>query len=98
MLTTRRSRPKCSRSNPGSTSGRAVDLQRRFILLVAVAVLVVAGLLPLAAILSGSVIVDGTITLQAYRKLLADPERYLNSVGHTLTLAGLTAAIASRSL
>ena len=70
-------------------------MQRRFILLVAVAVLVVAGLLPLAAILSGSVIVDGTITLQAYRKLLADPERYLNSVGHTLTLAGLTAAIAS---
>ena len=57
--------------------------------------LVVAGLLPLAAILGGSVIVDGTFTLQAYRKLFADPERYFDSVAHTLTLACLTAAIAS---
>src|SRR4051794_33981650 len=41
--------------------------------------------------LSGSFVVDGTMTLQVYRKLFADPGRYLDSVANTLTLAALTA-------
>ena len=67
---------------------------RRFALLSAVAVVLVAGLLPLLAMLAGSVVVDGTVTLSVYRKLFADPGRYLASLMHTLTLAGLTAALA----
>jgi iron(III) transport system permease protein len=67
---------------------------RRFALLSAVAVVLVAGLLPLLAMLAQSLVVDGTVTLSVYRRLFADPGRYLSSLMHTLTLAGLTAGIA----
>ncbi|MEO8628140.1 MAG: iron ABC transporter permease [Betaproteobacteria bacterium] len=69
-------------------------MQRRLTLLSAVAVVIIAGLLPLAAMMIGTVTVDGTLTLSVYRKLFGDPARYLNSVSHTLVLAGLTAVIA----
>ena len=69
-------------------------MSRRLTLVSAVAVLLIAGLLPLAAILQESVTVDGMITLSVYRKLFAHPTNYLGSISHTLLLATLTAAIA----
>src|SRR5581483_11269041 len=90
----RRSPPKCSTSSPGSAIGWAIELQRRLTLYSAVAVLIIAGLLPLAAMLGRSMTSDGTLTLSVYRKLFADPTRYLSSLIHTLSLAGSTTAIA----
>ena len=69
-------------------------LPRRLTLLGAVAIVIIAGLLPLVAMLSGSVTVDGAITLSVYRKVFAGPAHYLSSVGHTLALAGLTTLLA----
>lgn len=67
-------------------------MERRLALLLAVLALVVAGLLPLAAMLCKSIVVDGTLTLAVYEKLFAHPGRYAASIGHSFALAGLTAA------
>ena len=66
-------------------------MERRLILLLVVVALIVVGLLPLAAILGKSVFVDGRLTLATYQKLLADPWRQWIPMGHSLTLATLTA-------
>jgi iron(III) transport system permease protein len=69
-------------------------LQRRLTLYTAVAVLIIAGLLPLVAILAKSFLLDGTVTLSVYRKLFSDPTRYLSSFSHTISVAAATTAIA----
>ena len=47
-------------------------MERRLALSLVVVVLVVVGLLPLAAMLGKSFFVDGGLTLAAYEKLFAD--------------------------
>jgi len=70
-------------------------LERRLTLLLVVAVLVVVGLLPLAAMLGKSFFVDGRLTLAVYEKLFANPRQYWVPIGHSLTLATLTAGAAT---
>jgi iron(III) transport system permease protein len=66
-------------------------LERRLVLLLVVVALVVVGLLPLAAMLGKSIFVDGRLTLAVYEKLFANPGQYWAPIGHSLTLASLTA-------
>ena len=47
-------------------------MERRLTLLLVVVVLVVVGLLPLAAMLGKSIVVDGRLTLGVYEKLFAN--------------------------
>ena len=67
-------------------------MQRRLTLLLVIFVVVVAGLLPLTAMLAKSLSVDGQWTLAVYARLFADPAQHWTPIGHSLTLAGLTAA------
>src|SRR5437867_223854 len=53
--------------------------------------LVIVGLLPLAAMLGKSVFVDGRLTFAVYEKLFANPRQHWAPIGHSLTLASLTA-------
>ncbi len=66
-------------------------MARRLTLLLVVFALVVVGVLPLAAMLGKSVFVDGRLTLVAYQKLFVDPWQQWIPMGHSLTLATLTA-------
>jgi iron(III) transport system permease protein len=70
-------------------------LQRRLTLLLAVLALAVVGLLPLVAMVVTSVFVDGKLTLATYTKLLSNPLQYWIALGHSLTLATLTAVCAT---
>ena len=56
--------------------------------------LVIAGLLPLVAMLGKSVFVDGKWTFAVYAKLFANPWQYWASFEHSLTLATLTTGCA----
>ncbi|MEO8157562.1 MAG: iron ABC transporter permease [Betaproteobacteria bacterium] len=67
---------------------------RRVTLLLVVAALVIAGLLPLAAMLGKSVFVDGRWTFALYEKLFANPRQYWMPMEHSLALATLTAGCA----
>lgn len=67
-------------------------MERRVTLLLVVFALVVVGLLPLAAMLGKSIFVEGRFTLAIYEKLFANPRQYWTPIGHSLTLATLTAA------
>jgi iron(III) transport system permease protein len=69
-------------------------LGRRLTLLLVVVVLVVVGLLPLAAMFGKSIVVNGRLTLAVYEKLFANPRQYWVPIGHSLTLATLTAGCA----
>jgi len=66
-------------------------LQRRLTLLLAVLALAVVGLLPLVAMVVTSVFVSGKLTLAIYTKLLSNPLQYWIALGHSLTLATLSA-------
>jgi iron(III) transport system permease protein len=66
-------------------------LERRLTLLLVVFALIVVGLLPLAAMLSKSIFVDGRLTLVLYEKFFANPRQHWASIGHSVTLATLTA-------
>lgn len=66
-------------------------MERRLTLLVVVLALVIAGLLPLVAMLGNSIFVDGRLTLAVYQKLFANARQYSTPIGHSLTLAALTA-------
>ena len=66
-------------------------MERRLTLLLVVVVLLVVGLLPLAAMLGRSILVDGRLTLAVYAKLFAHPGRYWVPIAHSVTLAALTA-------
>lgn len=66
-------------------------MERRLTLLLVVFVLVIVGLLPLAAMLAKSLFVDGRLTLAVYQKLFANPRQHWESIGHSLTLAISTA-------
>jgi len=66
-------------------------LERRVTLLVVVVVLVIVGLLPLAAMFGKSIIVDGRLTLGVYEKLFANGRQHWPPIGNSLTLATLTA-------
>lgn len=66
-------------------------MARRLTLLVVVAVLVIVGVLPLAAMLGKSIFVDGRWTLAIYAKLLANPGQHWVPIGHSLALATVTA-------
>ena len=70
-------------------------MERRLTLLLVVFALVVVGLLPLVAMLGKSLFVDGRLTLAVYEKLFANPRRYWAPIGHSLTLATLTAGCAT---
>ena len=70
-------------------------MDRRLALLLAVLALVVAGLLPLAAMLYESFVLDGRPTLAIYARLFAHPGRHATSIGHSLQLAALTAGCAT---
>ena len=70
-------------------------MERRLALSLVVVVLVVVGLLPLAAMLGKSFFVDGGLTLAAYEKLFADSGQHWAPIGHSLTLATLTAGAPS---
>jgi iron(III) transport system permease protein len=59
--------------------------------MLAVFALTVAGLLPLAAMLGQSVLIDGRLTLTTYQKLFANPWQQWIPMGRSLTLATLTA-------
>ena len=67
-------------------------MQRRVTLLLVVAVLVIVGLLPLAAMLGRSIFEDGRLTLAVYEKVFANPGQLWASIGHSLALATLTVA------
>jgi iron(III) transport system permease protein len=69
-------------------------LSRRLTLLMVVAVLIVAGLLPLAAMLGKSIYVDGYFTLSVYANLFANPRQHWIPIEHSLRLASLTALCA----
>lgn len=69
-------------------------MQRRLTLWLAVVAFLVSGLLPVAAILAKSLIVNGELTLAVYAKLFATPWQQWAALGHSLTLASLTAALA----
>jgi iron(III) transport system permease protein len=60
-----------------------------------VGVLLIVGLLPLAAMLANSFFVDGVWTLATYRKLFGRGWRQWIPMGHSLTLATLTAGCAT---
>ena len=66
-------------------------MERRLTLLLVVFTLVIVGLLPLAAMLGKSVFVDGRFTLAVYEKLFANPRQHWAPIGHSLTLASLSA-------
>jgi iron(III) transport system permease protein len=66
-------------------------LDRRLTLLLVVLALVIVGLLPLAAMLGKSIYVDGRLTLAIYQELFANSRQYTTPIGHSLTLAVLTA-------
>jgi len=70
-------------------------LQRRLTLLLAVLALAVVGLLPLVAMVVTSVFVSGKLTLAIYTKLLSNPLQYWIALGHSLTLATLSAVCAT---
>jgi iron(III) transport system permease protein len=66
-------------------------LERRLTLLLVVFVLVIVGLLPLAAMLGKSLFAEGRLTLAAYQALFSDSwERWI-PMGRSLALATLTA-------
>lgn len=67
-------------------------MERRITLILAVAVLVIIGPLPLVAMFGQSIDVDGRLTLATYARLFADPQRYGVTISHSLTLASLTSA------
>ena len=66
-------------------------MERRLALWLVVAVLAIVRLLPLAAMLGKSVLLDGRLTLAVYAKLFANPGQLWVPIGHSLTLAALTA-------
>jgi len=67
-------------------------LQRRLALILAVAALGVAGLLPLLAMLAQSLIVEGRFTLAAYHRVFDGWQVYQLPAVHSLVLAALTSA------
>ena len=67
---------------------------RRVSLVLVCLALVIVGLLPLAAMLTKSVLVDGKWTLAVYEKLFANPVQYWTPLWHSLALATLTAGCA----
>ena len=66
-------------------------MERRLTLLLVVVVLVIVGLLPLAAMFGKSIVVDGKLTLAVYAKLFANGRQHWPPFGHSLLLATLTA-------
>ncbi|MEO8007327.1 MAG: iron ABC transporter permease [Betaproteobacteria bacterium] len=69
-------------------------MQRRLTLLLVVGALVVIGLLPLGMMLGKSLFVDDSLTFAVYEKLFADTREHWAPLGHSLTLACLTAGLA----
>ena len=66
-------------------------MERRLTLLLVVVVLVIVGLLPLAAMCGKSIVIDGRLTLAVYAKLFANGRQHWPPFGHSLLLATLTA-------
>ena len=66
-------------------------MQRRLTLLLVVALLAVIGLLPLGIMLGKSLFVEGNLTFAVYQKLFANARDIWAPIGHSLTLASLTA-------
>jgi len=69
-------------------------LQRRITLLLVVGALVIIGLLPLGMMLGKSFVVDDRLTFAVYEKLFANAREQWAPLGHSLTLASLTAGFA----
>jgi iron(III) transport system permease protein len=69
-------------------------LPRRLTLLLVVGALLIIGLLPVGMMLSKSFFVDGKFTLAVYERLFANAREYWAPIGHSLTLASLTAGFA----
>jgi iron(III) transport system permease protein len=65
-------------------------LERRLTLLLAVFMLVVVGLLPLAAMFGKSIVVDGRLTFGVYEKLFANGPQHWSPIRNSLTLAAMT--------
>jgi iron(III) transport system permease protein len=70
-------------------------LQRRITLLLVVVALVIIGLLPPGMMLGKSFVVDDRLTFAVYEKLVANASEYWAPIGHSLTLASLTAGFAT---
>ena len=69
-------------------------MQRRLTLLLVVGALVIIGLLPLGMMLGKSFFIDDRFTFAIYEKLFANAREYWAPMGHSLTLASLTAGFA----
>lgn len=69
-------------------------MQRRITLLLVVGALVIIGLLPLGMMLGKSFVVDDRLTFAVYEKLFANAREQWAPIGHSLTLASLTAGLA----
>jgi iron(III) transport system permease protein len=69
-------------------------LQRRLTLLLVVVLLAITGLLPLGIMLGKSFFVDGRFAFTVYEKLFANAREFWTPMGHSLTLASLTAGFA----
>jgi iron(III) transport system permease protein len=67
----------------------------RLVLVAATLVLAAVGLLPVAAMLTETLIADGRFTLDAYRALLASGDHLVLLMSHSLQLAFLTASLST---
>ena len=69
-------------------------MQRRLTLLLVVVALVVIGLLPVGIMLGNSLFIDGNLTIAVYQRLFANARHYWAPIGHSMTIASLTAGFA----
>jgi iron(III) transport system permease protein len=72
-------------------------LQRRLTLLLVVVFLAIIGLLPLGVMMGKSLFVEGNLTFAVYQKLFANAQEIWAPMGHSLTLASLTAGFSMMS-